>query len=229
MKNTLTYIVACPHCGATKRVAFSPTPWSSEQAPLWSDGRVEFIGWCEPAWTQQCPSCKQFFILPAKSSLQVEDEHCEDTGALSYQSLKQAVFELSGEEKFESRARLDAWWAYNNLHKDSADDAIPALEKEFNQNNMRWLLDYFLKQEIPPYSLVFELFRLLGDNKEYNALLNSFTIERYQAWQQARNTRNKQREAEFIMDEELKKRLFESFIKDKREAIDKPMRPYRKP
>lgn len=225
MKNTLSYIVACPHCGATKRVAFSPTPWSNKKAPLWSDGHVEYVEWCEPSWTQQCPLCNHFFILPAKSSLKVENVPYDDTGTLSYQTLKQAVIELSEDEKSESRARLDTWWAYNNLYKDSADDAIPIKEIEFNRHNMKWLLEYLLKQKIQYYSLVFELYRLLGNKKEYNALLDSFTFEKYQLWRQARY---KQRGVEYVMNDEMDKCSYDNFIQDKHDALDKPLRPYKK-
>lgn len=223
MKNTLTFIVTCPHCGNTKRVAFSPVPWNNKKAPLWSDGHVEFVEWCEPSWTQQCPSCKHFFILPAKSTLKVEEVQCEDTGVLSYTTLKQAIKELSGDKQSELRARMDAWWAYNELYMDIAEGEIPSEERAFNRENMKWLLEFLLRQEPCLYSLIFELYRLLCYNKEYNELLNSFTFEKYVAWHQERY---KQRGAEYIADEELDKCLYENFIKDKREALDKPLKPY---
>lgn len=222
MKNTSTYIVTCPHCGEIKRLAFSPSPWSNEKAPLWSDGHVEFIEWCEPSWTQQCPSCKHFFILPAKSTLKVEDVQCEDTGVLSYQTLKQAVKELSGYIKSELRARMDTWWAYNELYKNISDNEIPIVERTFNRENMQWILNYLLKQEPLQYTLIFELHRLLDYVEEYKRLLDSFTFQKYAEW---RKTRFQQ---DYIDDERSEQRIYERFIKEKRDALNKPLRPYRK-
>lgn len=222
MKNTSTYIVVCPHCGTTKRVAFSPLPWSNEKAPLWSDGHVEFIEWCEPAWTQQCPSCKHFFILPAKSTLKVEEVQCDDTGVLSYQTLKQAIKELSGDKQSELRARMDAWRAYNELYRDVAECEIPSEERIFNRENMQWLLNCLLIQEPCLYSLIFELYRLLGHVEEYKQLLLGFTFEKYKEWRKARF------QQDYIDDERSKQSIYERFIKDKRDALNKPLRPYRK-
>ena len=128
MKITSTYLVACPHCVTAKRVAFSTIPWSKTESIMWSDGRIESTEWCEPARTQQCPSCKHFFALPPKQSLKVEDVPCEDSGSLPYQTLKQAIAELSGDDVAESNARLEAWWAYNELYQDVTDDDIPVEE-----------------------------------------------------------------------------------------------------
>lgn len=112
---------------------------------MWSDGRIESTEWCEPARTQQCSSCKHFFALPPKSSLKIEDVLCEETGSLPYQTLKQAIMKLSGDDVAESNARLETWWAFNKLYQDVVDDDIPVEEKNFNRSNMQWLLDYYSK------------------------------------------------------------------------------------
>lgn len=102
MKNTSTYLVVCPHCGEVKRVAFSTVRWNDVTYVFWSDGRIESEEWCEPAYIQQCPVCKYFFPLPPRNSLPVEKAPCDDTGFLPYQTLKQAVEELAGNEKQKS-------------------------------------------------------------------------------------------------------------------------------
>ena len=175
----MTYIVTCPHCGAPKRIAFCPIPWCKAETIMWSDGRIESTEWCEPARTLQCPSCKHFFALPPKLSLKVEDVSCDDTGSLPYQALKQAIAELSGDNIAELNARLEAWWAFNKLYQDVVDDEIPVEEREFNQFNMQWLLEYYSKKPLSPYSLVFELHRLLGNIDEYKKLLSEMTYKRF--------------------------------------------------
>ena len=223
MKITSTYLVACPHCGTAKRVAFSTIPWSKSESIMWSDGRIESTEWCEPDRTQQCPACKHFFALPPKHSLIIENVPCEDTGSLPYQTLKQAIIEFSGDEIAESNARLDAWWAYNELYQDVLDDNIPAEEKDFNRSNMQWLLDYYSKEPFSPYSLIFELHRLLGNIEEYKKLLDEMTYERFVEW---RTERNKKKGFESSMDEHQLKRLYTKFIEDKKNALDKPLKPY---
>ena len=135
-----TYLLRCPHCGAVKKVAFSTTPWSPSVVDFWSDGRTESDKWCEPAYTQQCQQCGHFFTLPPGNTLQIENTPCDAIGMLPYQTLKQAVAELAGEEIPEARARLEAWWAYNALYKETKEDDIPLEEKDFNRANMEWLL-----------------------------------------------------------------------------------------
>lgn len=223
MDTSSTYLVTCPHCGALKRVAFSTIPWSKAEAVMWSDGRIESTEWCEPAWTQQCPSCKHFFALPPKHSLKVENVPCKDTGFLPYQTLKQAITELAGDDIAESNARLEAWWAFNKLYQNVVDDDIPVEEKEFNRSNMQCLLSYYSKKPIAPYSLVFELHRLLGNIDEYKKLLSDMTYERFVDW---RTKRNQERRIESSMDEQQLKRLYSKFIEDKKNALDKPLKPY---
>lgn len=223
MKNISTYIVTCPHCGAFKRIAFSTIPWSKAKSIMWSDGCIESTEWCEPARTQQCPSCKHFFALPPKDSLKVEDEPCEDTGSLPYQTLKQAIVELSGDDVAESNARLEAWWAYNELYQDVTDDDIPVEEKEFNRSNMQWLLGYYSKKTLSPYSLVFELHRLLGNIEEYKKLLSEMTYERFVEW---RTERNQERGTESSLDEQRLRQIYSRFVEEKKGALSVPLRPY---
>ena len=219
----MTYIVTCPHCGAPKRIAFCPIPWCKAETIMWSDGRIESTEWCEPARTQQCPSCKHFFALPSKHSMKVEDVHCEDTGSLSYQTLKQTITELAGDDIAESNARLEAWWAHNKLYQDVADDDIPVEEKDFNRSNMLWILGYYSKKPLSPYSLVFELHRLLGNIEEYNKLLSEMTYEKFVDW---RTKRNQERGIESSLDEQQLKRMYSRFIVDKNSALAKTLKPY---
>lgn len=223
VRNTSTYLVTCPYCGVTKRIAFSTIPLSKTETIMWSDGRIESTEWCEPARTQQCPSCKHFFTLPQKHSLKNEDVPCEDTGSLSYQTLKQAIAELSGDDIAESNAQLEVWWAFNKLYQDVVDDDIPVEEKNFNRSNMQWLLDYYSKEPFSPYSLIFELHRLLGNIEEYKKLLDEMTYERFVEW---RTERNQERGIESSLDEQQLKRMYERFIEDKESALNKPLKPY---
>ena len=218
-----TYLVTCPYCGVTKRIAFSTIPWSKTESIMWSDGRIESTEWCEPARTQQCPSCKHFFALPPKSSRKVEAVPSEDTCSLPYQTLKQAIIELSGNEIAESNARLEAWWAYNELYQDVLDGNIPAEEKDFNRSNMQWLLDYYSKEPFSPYSLIFELHRLLGNIEEYKKLLGEMTYERFIEW---RTERNQKKGIESSLDEQQLRRMYSKLIEEKKDALDKPLKPY---
>ena len=217
------YLVKCPHCRTIKHVAFSTIPWGKVDSILWSDGRIESTEWCEPARTQQCPSCKHFFALPPKHALKVEDLPCEDTESLSYQTLKQAITELAGDDITESNARLEAWWAYNELYQDVTDDDIPVEEKEFNRSNMQWLLGYYSKKTLSPYSLVFELHRLLGNIEEYKKLLGDMTYERFVEW---RAERNRKKRIESSLDAQQLKRMYSRFVEDKNNALEKPLKPY---
>lgn len=186
MENTSTYQIVCPHCGAVKLVVGSNIPWYETDAVLWSDGRIGSNSWCEPARTQQCPSCGHFYILPSKSARKKIQVPCDDTGLLPYQTLKLAIVELSDNDKDAEHARLETWWAYNTMYKDIDEEEIPMVEREFNRSNMQWLLDYY-RREIPNYSfLIFELLRLLGYEEEHRRLLADMTFERFVEWQCAR-------------------------------------------
>lgn len=190
---------------------------------MWSDGRLDSPGWCEPAWTQQCPSCEHFFILPPKSTLLVDNTPCDDIGELPFSTLKQAVAELSGDEPAEMRARLDAWWAYNKLYKDVADEDIPVEDKKYNRANMEQLLNYCLKQKPHPYTLIFELMRLLGQIDEYKRLLDSINFEVFVAWRQSRHQKDAVITASH---EEIERRLYLRFVEEKRRAIERPRKVY---
>lgn len=223
MENTSTYLVVCPHCGSTKRIAFSNIRWNKVNYTFWSDSRIESTEWCEPAWTQLCPSCNRFFTLPPKSSLKIENVPCEDTGALSYQTLKQAIAELSGEMPAEPNARLEAWWAYNRQYAGMTEAEIPNEEKDFNRFNMEWLVDYLSKETQVSYSLLFELQRLLGNIDEYKKLLDSLTFERFCEWRKERS----QTEGLPKLDGEQIRHRYEQFIEEKKKALDKPLKPYK--
>ena len=200
MKNTSTYLVVCPHCGEVKRVAFSTVRWNDVTYVFWSDGRIESEEWCEPAYIQQCPVCKHFFPLPPRNSLPVEKAPCDDTGFLPYQTLKQAVEELAGNEKTEVNARLEAWWAYNKHYRDVDEENIPIEERNYNRSNMQWLLDYYSKETPSPYSYIFELYRQLGNLDEYRKLLDDLTYERYLEW---RKERDKKHGRDFQLGEDI--------------------------
>lgn len=223
MENTSTYLVVCPHCGSTKRIAFSNIRWNKVNYTFWSDSRIESTEWCEPAWTQICPSCNHFFTLPPKSSLKVENVPCEDTGSLPYQTLKQAITELSDDDIAESNVRLEAWWAYNELYQDVVDDDIPAEDKDFNRSNMQWLLDCYSKKPLSPYSLVFELHRLLGNIEEYKKLLGEMIYERFVEW---RVERNHEKGIESSLDEQQLRQMYSRLVEDKNKALEKPLKPF---
>ena len=223
MKNTSTYLVVCPHCGEAKRVAFSTVRWNDVTYIFWSDGRIESEEWCEPAYVQQCPVCKHFFPLPPRNSLQVEESPCDDTGFLPYQTLKHAVEELTGNEKTEVNARLEAWWAYNKHYRDVDEENIPIKERNYNRSNMQWLLDYYSKETPIPYSFIFELHRQLGNLNEYRKLLDELTYERYLEW---RKERDKKHGRNLQLEEDTIKSLYYRMIKEKKEALEKPLKSY---
>ena len=173
--------------------------------------------------TQQCPSCKHFFALPPKHSLKVENIPCEDTGSLPYQALKQAIAELSDDDLAESNARLEAWWAYNELFQDVVDDDIPAEEKDFNRSNIQWLLGYYSNKTLSPYSLVFELHRLLGNIEVYKKLLGEISYESFVEW---KAERNREKGIESSLDDQQLRRMYSRFVEDKNNALDNPLKPY---
>lgn len=223
MKNTSTYLVVCPHCGEVKRVAFSTIRWNEVAYILWSDGRIESEEWCEPAYIQQCPVCKHFFPLPPRNFLPVEKAPCDDTGFLPYQTLKQAVEELAGNEITEANARLEAWWAYNKHYRDVDKENIPIEERNYNRLNMQWLLDYYSKEAPSPYSFIFELHRQLGNLNEYRRLLDELTFESYLEW---RKERDKKHGRDLQLEEDTIKSLYSRMIKEKKDALEKPLKSY---
>lgn len=145
------------------------------------------------------------------------------TGFLPYQTLKQAITELTGDDIAESNARLEAWWAFNKLYQDVLDDDIPVEEKDFNRSNMQWLLSYYSKKPIAPYSLVFDLHRLLGNIEEYKKLLGEMTYESFVEW---RAERNQEKGLESSLDDQQLRRMYSRFVEEKNKALDKPLTPY---
>ena len=218
-----TYIVPCPHCGSVKRVAFSVRGRGVGDYVLWSDGRIEGDGWLEPAQIQQCPECGKFFLLPPRGTLRVEDQPGTDTGLLSYLSLKRAISELSDNLLAESWARLEAWWAYNALYKDTADCDIPVEEKEFNHANMQWLLELHTRQAKWFSHLVFELNRLLGNRDVCERMIAERTYERYVS---QRKERFAERGVTSTMDDKTLHEMYEWDMHDLTESLNRPLVPY---
>lgn len=223
MKDTTTYQITCPFCGATKLVVESNTPWYKTDAVLWSDGRVEYSDWCEPAKTQQCPSCKHFFVLPCMNERKKVLVHCDDTGNLPLESLKKAIVELSGNDDEAMCSRAETWQTYNAMYRDVPEEDIPAEDREFNRSNMQCLLDYYRK-ETPNYSFItFELLRLLGYEDEYRKLLADMTFENYHQW---RCERYKKRGVDYVPDEEISRLQYSRCVKDYSDALLLPLKPY---
>lgn len=182
---TKTYILKCPHCRTEKKVTFSAHILPDTNYTYWSDSRVESKGWLEMIRTHQCPSCGKYYAFSPSTILREENDPCDDNGQLSYETLKQAIVELSGDDYAESWARLEAWRAYNARYKDI--DDIPADEQSYNRSNMLWLRDYFTART-PWFSLlVFELNRLLGDKETCQQMLEEFTFEAFKAKTEARD------------------------------------------
>lgn len=183
---TKSYILKCPYCGTEKKVTFSAQLLPDTEYTYWSDGRVECDGWLETIRTHQCPSCGKFYAFSPATNLREVSDPCDDNGQLPYETLKQAITELSGDDYAESWARLEAWRAYNALYKKS--DDIPAEEQSFNRDNMMWLKDYF-STNTPWFSLlVFELNRLLGNIEVCLQMLEKFTFEAFMAKTEARDS-----------------------------------------
>ncbi len=182
---TKTYILKCPHCGTEKKVTFSAHLLPDAEYTYWSDGSVECDGWLETIRTHRCPSCGRFYALSPATNLREDNEPCDDNGQLSYETLKQAIIELSGDDYAESWARLEAWRAYNALYKET--DDIPAEEQVLNRDNMLWLRDYFTATTHWFSSLMFELNRLLGDKDTCQQMLEAFTFEAFKAKTEARD------------------------------------------
>lgn len=219
-----TYIVECPHCGANKKVAFFPTPWyRTDDYSFWSDSRIESDKWCEPAYTQQCPTCGKFFTLPPKGTLQQQDQPCDDTGLLPYQTLKIAIEELTGDEHGEPLARLEAWWAFNTLY----DDATIAPEKEqaYNRANMEWLAAYYTSRVNRFSHLLFELNRLLGNNDVCQKMIDTLTYEEYL---RQREEKNKEKGIVSKLDDQTVREMYDSLIKELKSAMDQPLKIYKK-
>lgn len=224
MENTATHILTCPHCGNTKLISYSKTPWhKTDDSIMWSDGRYENNDkWCEAGGTQQCPSCKRFFTLRQTKQKDTEAP-CDDTGRLPYKTLKQAITELSGDDKIVETPRLETWWAYNEIYKDVDEDDIPLEEREFNRSNMQWLLDYYNRIS-PGYGfMTFELLRLLGYEDEYRQKLANMTYENFAEWYCERRRRIG---IHSTPDEELLREKHTRRVNWMTSALDKPLKPY---
>lgn len=218
---TKSYILKCPHCGTEKKVTFSAQLLPDTEYTYWSDGRVECDGWLETIRTHQCPSCGKFYAFSPATNLREVNDPCDNNGQLSYDTLKQAIAELSGDDYAESWARLEAWRAYNALYKDS--DDIPADEQTFNRDNMLWLRDYF-STNAPWFSLlVFELNRLLGFRETCQQMLEDFTFEAFMAKTEARDS---EKGIHRTYDIETMRARYDSQIKALRYAFTQPDRPF---
>ena len=174
---TKTYKLKCPHCGAEKEVSFSAHVTPDAEYTMWSDYRIECDGWLETIHTQKCPSCLKFYTLPRLSDLRTDGTTGNDNGQLSYETLKLAISELSGDEFAEPWARLEAWRAYNALYQNV--DDIPENEQEFNRANMQWLVDFHTPRAKWFSLLIFELNRLLGNKKTCKQMLEAFTYDAF--------------------------------------------------
>ena len=226
MKNTATYILTCPHCGATKLVSYCKTSWTTANSVLWSDGHIESDEWFEPARTLQCPSCNRFFLKPKGDDMQESQTPCEDTGRLPLQILKQAIAELSGNDEDVVSTRMEAWWAYNIMYRNVSDEDIPSTDRELNRSNMQWLLDYYNRTEPGFQYLTFELLRLLGYEKEYRQKLADMTYEKFAEWY---CERRKKRGMDTSPNEVWVRKRYADRVSELTEALGKPLRPYPKP
>lgn len=220
---TRSLIVPCPYCGVEKRIAYAINNWTKSEYTFWSDSRIESDEWCEPAHTQQCPSCKKFFTLPPTTELRKEDSPCDDTGLLPYQTLKIAIEKMSGHIHAEEWARLEAWWAFNSKYQDI--DDIPWEEQVCQRANMQWLADYYSNRNSRFSYLLFELNRLLGNKKECKKMIANLTFEEY-----LKEREEKNRERGFIstIDEKFARTMYKSKIDDLKFALSQPLRIYRK-
>lgn len=225
MKNTSTYLVVCPHCGAIKLVSYCKTSWPTANYVLWSDGHIESDEWFEPARTLQCPSCNRFFLKPKKDDMPEVQTPCDDTGHLPLQILKQAIAELSGNDEDVVSTRMVAWWAYNTMYRNVSDEDIPLTERDFNRSNMQWLLDYYNRTEPGFQYLTFELLRLLDYEKEYRQKLADMTYEKFAEWY---CERYKKRGINSSLTEERIRKRYADRVAELTEALDKPLKPYAK-
>lgn len=222
MFSPFTFVLTCPHCGATKRVGQSFTPKGTPV--LWSDGRMEIEGVQLASRTQQCPSCKHFFILSDETTKTTEDGICENRGVLPLQSYKQALAEMKLTEEEENWVRMEAWQAYNKLYNDVGDDDIPTEDYDFNQENMRWLLMHQLSHERNSI-MVFEFLRLLGEDDLYRKLLQDFTFEAFvEEEQRDRGIPKKDREADLKKKEKEYRDDYLHYTASRKDWFTKPRR-----
>lgn len=221
--NTQNHVISCPHCGTLKMVVSPTTSWWDTDYVLWSDGYLESKQWQGPAYTQQCPACKKFYTLPNKFQCEIKNVERDKDGMLSYQQLKTAIVELSGDEIPEARARLEAWWAYNIWYREAKD--IPLEEHEYNRQNMQRLLDYHSEHSSGFTHLVFELNRLLGNKNVCEQMIEALTYEQYLSQRQSRLERQGRQS---YLDEECLRSMYDMLMEELKSALSKPLEPYRK-
>ena len=218
---TNTFVLICPHCGTKKEVGFSTDTWTNVEYKFWSDSRIESSRWYDPAYTQQCPACGKFFTLPRRSSLKVKEKECFETGFLPLQTLKQAIVDFVGDDIAEPRARLEAWWAFNAMFKDS--DDIPADELAYYKANMQWLVDFHTPRATRFGYLIFELNRLLGNKDVCQQMIDSLT---YDEFVRQRKLYCKENKIKFYDDEMTLKLRYQTEMEELRFAMTQPLRPY---
>lgn len=219
--DTTTLIVKCPHCGAEKKVASSKEKWYNLQYTFWSDSRIESDEFCEPGHIQQCPVCGNFFCIPPIKTLPTSAEPCNETGSLPLETLKQAIDELSGDERAEEWARLETWWAFNSMYKNT--DEIPEDEQAYNRANMEWLAAYYTSHVTRFSHLLFELNRLLGSHDECRKMIDTLTYEEYL---RQREEKNKEKGIVSQLSEESVRDLYNSLIDELKFAMKQPLKTY---
>ena len=190
---------------------------------IWSDCRIEGDGWIEPADTQLCPECGKYFILPRRDTLKVNKEECTETGHLSYQSLKKAITQLSGNEEAESRARFEVWCAFNAQYK--IDSEVPTDEQAYNRANMQWLIDYYTTHSTWFSHILFELNRLMENREVCEQMIEALTFEEYVKQTKAYHKDNKLKDY-ITSDRELMEHRYINEIKELRFAMEQPLKPY---
>lgn len=186
-----------------------------------SDSRIECEEWYNPAYTQQCYTCGKFFTLPPRDTLRVIKKECYDTGKLPYQTLKMAIEELKGDEIAEPRARLEAWWAYNELYNDAIEISIE--EQEYNQANMKWLVAYHTPRATRFSYLLFELNRMLGNKELCEQMIVALT---YNEFVRQKEIYYKENKIVFYDDEETLKRRYEREMKELKFALTQPQKAF---
>ena len=137
------------------------------------------------------------------------------------ESLKKAIEELSGDERAEEWARLEAWWAYNSMYANS--DFIPEEEKAYNRTNMQWLVDYYTKNTQRFSHLLFELNRLLGNLDVCRKMIDALTYEEYV---RQREEKNKERGFVSQLDEKYVRERYDSLIKELKFAMEQPLKTF---
>ena len=220
--SVLSYVVTCPHCGASKLLAFSEERWSESNSVFWSDGRTESHTWFEPADVQQCPECMHFFMMPDDmGKLEVRKSENIDTGRLPYNTLKLALPELSGDEKVEMLVRRELWWAFNRQYLVDDSINVPDSEISFNDENMLWLL-HFQKNRNDIFSWTeFELNRLLGNTDRCEEMICNLSFPQYQKMKTAKY-------GAIRLSVDVQKRMYNRMIDELNNSLKMPRKPYQR-